>query len=71
MKTDIFRASVSSEYDLPPCPVCGGKIYIEELCGFRVAHFCKGGHRTQVKTEYCKTPDEAVKKYLDGEIIVK
>ena len=68
---DIFRAKCSDNYDIPSCPICGGKMYIEKLAGYRVAHFCKDKSRRLVKTEYCETPEEAIKKFADGEFTVK
>ena len=71
MKKDIFRADISSEYDIPSCPMCGGKMYIEDIDKFRVAHFCKDKSGRHVKTVFCRTAEEAVQKYINGEIIVK
>ena len=68
---DIFRAKCSDNYDIPNCPICGGKMYIEKLTDCRVAHFCKDGTRRLVKTGYCDTPEEVIKKFIDGEFIVK
>lgn len=66
---DIFRYEHNEDFesDLPPCPNCGRKMYIEELDGYRVAHFCKG-LRSQVKTDYYDTPEEAVEAYKNGKI---
>ncbi len=70
-RKDMRRYERSHEFEpqLPPCPNCGGKMYIEELCGYRVAHFCKGLKRhDQVKTDYYDTPEEAVAAYKNGNI---
>lgn len=63
---DILRAECSKDFDLPPCPHCGNKMYVEKIHEYRVAHFCKGGTH-QVKTKFCKTPEEAVDLYLKGD----
>jgi len=65
-KKDILRAECSKDFDLPPCPHCGNKMHIEHLVDYRVGHFCKGGEY-QVRTKYCKTPEEAVELYLKGD----
>ena len=70
-KEDILRADCSENYDLPPCPICGGKMYVEHCAGFRVAHFCKGSPRRQVKTAFCDTSEEAVQKAVNGEFKIK
>ena len=69
---DVFRADNSGKFepDLPPCPNCGKKMYVEK--GYRVAHFCKGPFSAHVKTDYYDTPEEAVAAYKNGNIkIVK
>lgn len=68
-RKDIARYEHSEDFesDLPLCPNCGRKMYIEELCGYRVAHFCKGSG-DQVKTDYYDTPEEAVEAYKSGNI---
>ena len=67
MSKDIFRAECDKDFDLPPCPYCGRRVYIQQLGNeFRVNHFCrKTGN--QLRTKYCKTPQEAVDLYLSGE----
>jgi hypothetical protein len=70
-KRDVFRADCSENYNLPPCPMCGGKLHIEGISKFRVAHFCKGSPRRQVKTGFCDTPEEAVQKANNGEFTIK
>ena len=70
-KRDAFRADCSNNYELPFCPICGGKMYIEYIGKYRVSHFCKGSHRRQVKTDFCDTPEEAVRKANNGEFTIK
>jgi hypothetical protein len=60
---DMFRADCSKDFDLPTCPHCGRKVYVEK--GYRANHYCKGG-KMQLRTEYCGTPEEAVELYLNG-----
>ena len=66
-RKDICRYEHSEDFEseLPPCPNCGGKMYVEK--GYRVAHFCKGSG-DQVKTNYYDTPEEAVLAYKSGNI---
>lgn len=70
-KKDIFRADCSENYDLPPCPICGGKLHIEFIGQYRIAHFCKGQPIRQVKTDFCDTLEESVQKAINGEFAVK
>lgn len=68
---DIFRADNSGDYGLPLCPICGDKLHIEYIGKYRVAHFCKGNSRRQVKTDFCDTLEESVQKAVNGEFTVK
>lgn len=72
-KQDWMRADCSDQYGLPPCPLCGRKLYIEGSAqtNFRVAHFCRGKPRMQVKTAFCDTPEAAVDKAVNAEFTIR